>query len=106
MRALACLAFLLAAAAAAGETGVTASEVVIGEPSAFSGPSAGLGVEQWRGHAAALAEANDKGGVHGRTIRLVVSDDGYDAENIRRPGPWVRWGRDELPCGCRSRSLE
>jgi len=43
MRALALLAFLFAAAAA-GEMGVTASEVVIGEPSAFSGPSAGLGI--------------------------------------------------------------
>jgi branched-chain amino acid transport system substrate-binding protein len=59
--------------------GVTDAEVVVGEPAAFSGPSAGLGVEMWRGASAAFSEANEAG-VAGRKVRLVVADDAYDAE--------------------------
>jgi branched-chain amino acid transport system substrate-binding protein len=62
------------------ETGVYADRVVLGEPAAFSGPSAGLGIEMWRGASAAFEAANARGGVHGRRIDLVVRDDGYDAE--------------------------
>ena len=62
------------------ENGVTDREVVLGQPAAFSGPSAGLGIEMWRGAEAAFAEANAKGGVHGRRVRLVVADDAYDPE--------------------------
>ncbi|MGE0432197.1 MAG: ABC transporter substrate-binding protein [Planctomycetota bacterium] len=60
--------------------GVTDTEVVIGQPAAFSGPSAGLGVEMWRGAIAAFAEVNEAGGVHGRKIRLELADDGYEAD--------------------------
>ena len=60
-------------------TGVTDTEVVLGEPAAFSGPSSGLGIEMWRGATAAFSAANEKG-IHGRKIRLVVADDAYDAE--------------------------
>jgi branched-chain amino acid transport system substrate-binding protein len=74
-----------AAALAAGQrqgptTGVSDAEIVVGEPAAFSGPSAGLGVEMWRGATAAFSEVNAAGGVGGRKIRLVVADDAYDAE--------------------------
>jgi branched-chain amino acid transport system substrate-binding protein len=62
------------------ETGVYADRVVLGEPAAFSGPSAGLGIEMWRGASAAFAAANARGGVYGRRVDLVVRDDGYDAE--------------------------
>jgi ABC-type branched-subunit amino acid transport system substrate-binding protein len=68
---------------AAGGDGVTPTEIVIGQAAAFSGPSAGLGVEMWRGASAAFAEANAKGGVHGRKIKLVLADDGYDAERAQ-----------------------
>lgn len=60
--------------------GVTDTEVVLGERSAFSGPAAGLGVELWRGAQAAFAEANAAGGVHGRQVRMVLADDQYDPE--------------------------
>ncbi len=60
--------------------GITDSEIVIGQAAAFSGPSAGLGIEMWRGVSAAFEEANAQGGIHGRKLRLVVADDGYDAE--------------------------
>jgi ABC-type branched-subunit amino acid transport system substrate-binding protein len=66
--------------ARAAEPGVTDKEVVLGQAAAFSGPSAGLGVEMWRGATAAFAEANASGGVNGRTVRLVTADDAYDSE--------------------------
>jgi ABC-type branched-subunit amino acid transport system substrate-binding protein len=61
-------------------TGVSDTEIVIGQPAAFSGASAGLGIEMWRGATAAFSEINDSGGIAGRKIKLVVADDGYDAE--------------------------
>src|SRR5579871_21323 len=67
-------------AARAAEPGVSDTEVVLGQPAAFTGPSAGLGVEMWRGATAAFAEASAAGGVHGRAIRLAVADDAYDAD--------------------------
>src|SRR5689334_23242715 len=58
------------ATAAFADDGVTATEVTLGEPAAFSGPSAGLGTEMWRGAAAAFLESAAAGGVHGRKVRL------------------------------------
>jgi branched-chain amino acid transport system substrate-binding protein len=77
---LTALSVALLAPTAFADDGVTATEVVLGQPAAFSGPSAGLGVEMWRGAEAAFAEVNAAGGVHGRKIRLVLADDGYDAD--------------------------
>ncbi|HEY8212225.1 MAG TPA: ABC transporter substrate-binding protein [Myxococcaceae bacterium] len=71
---------LCAGAVASAEPGVTATTVRVGERSAFSGPSAGLGTELWRGAQAAFLAANDAGGVHGRRVDYLVADDGYDAE--------------------------
>lgn len=71
---------LCAAGLASAADGVTDTEVLLGERSAFSGPSVGLGVELWRGAHAAFEEANARGGVHGRKIRVVLADDQYDAE--------------------------
>ena len=50
----------------------------IGMSAAFRGPSAGLGIELYRGAQAYYAEINQKGGVHGRTISVVALDDGYE----------------------------
>ena len=71
---------LTCAGAALADPGVSATEVVLGQPAAFSGPSAGLGVEMWRGASAAFAEANDAGGVHGRKVRIVAADDALNPE--------------------------
>jgi len=71
---------LTCAGSALADPGVSSTEVVLGQPAAFSGPSAGLGVEMWRGASAAFAEANDAGGVHGRKIRLVAADDALNPE--------------------------
>lgn len=66
--------------ARAAPGGVTETEIVIGEPAAFTGASAGLGIEFWRGATAAFSVANDAGGIAGRKVRLVVADDAYDPE--------------------------
>jgi branched-chain amino acid transport system substrate-binding protein len=65
--------------ARSGTHGVTDSAVTVGMDAAFTGPSAGLGIEMWRGSMAAFDEINEKGGVFGRKIRMVLADDGYEA---------------------------
>jgi ABC-type branched-subunit amino acid transport system substrate-binding protein len=57
--------------------GVTDSEVVLGITTPLSGPAAawgttGLGAEAWAKH------VNEQGGVHGRKLKLVLKDDGYN----------------------------
>lgn len=79
LRMLGTIAVLALASTAGAEPGVTATEVLLGQPAAFTGPSAGLGIEFWRGASAAFAEANAKGGVAGRSVRLRVADDAYEA---------------------------
>ncbi len=61
-------------------TGITDDEVLLGQPAAFTGSSAALGIEMWRGATAAFSAANEAGGVHGRKVRLLLADDAYDAE--------------------------
>src|SRR5258708_17683794 len=61
--------------------GIRPDEVLLGEPAAFTGPSAALRVEMWRGATAAFAPSNDAGGIHGRKIRPVPANDAHDAEN-------------------------
>lgn len=77
---LAALAAAAGGAAQAADPGVSDTAVKVGERSAFSGPSAGLGVELWRGAQAAFLAANDQGGIHGRKIEYLLADDAYDAE--------------------------
>ena len=67
-----------ASVARAGSPGVTDTEIVLGQVAAFSGASAGLGVEYWRGTQAMLQQANDAGGVFGRKMRLELCDDEYE----------------------------
>lgn len=71
---------LAALGASAQDAGVTDTRVLLGQPAAFSGPSAGLGVEFWRGADAAFEAFNEAGGVHGRRVELALADDAYDAE--------------------------
>ena len=55
--------------------------IVLGERSVFSGPSAGLGVEVWRGEFAAFSAANDAAATEGRRIKLVLVDDKYEPDS-------------------------
>jgi len=52
-------------------------EIVLGTTTAISGPAKFLGKSMVRGIQAHLAEINSTGGVHGKSLRLVVLDDSY-----------------------------
>ena len=58
--------------------GVTESEITIGSCSAQSGPSQKLGQQMFLGASTYVDTVNMSGGVHGRKIRLIKEDDGYD----------------------------
>ena len=57
--------------------GVTAEEIVLGSFTDLSGPTAILGVAATNGGRMRFDEANAAGGVHGRSLRFVVEDTGY-----------------------------
>ena len=69
--------------------GVTDTEIVIGWNTPLSGPAAlwgvtGLGGKAW------LDYINDQGGIHGRKIKVILKDDGYNparAARMARPRP-------------------
>ncbi len=54
------------------------NEIPLGMSTALTGPAAKLGLNMLDGVRAALAEANRKGGIDGRTLRLIALDDGYE----------------------------
>lgn len=56
--------------------------VRLGMSAALTGPTAALGLSYLSGARAGFAEANDAGGIGGRTIELVSLDDGYDPERV------------------------
>ncbi len=58
--------------------GVTDTEIVLGTHQDLSGPLAALGAPFRDGMILAVEEINAAGGIHGRKIRLVVEDSGYD----------------------------
>ena len=58
--------------------GVTDSEILFGISAAFSGPAKELGQNMRLGIEAAFKMANADGGVHGRHLRLIAADDGYE----------------------------
>lgn len=58
--------------------GVTPTEIVIGQSCALSGPASALGMGMRDGALAYFSAVNAKGGIHGRRIRLVSLDDGYE----------------------------
>ena len=60
--------------------GITESEILIGQTAALTGVAKGLGINMRLGILAAFKEINKAGGVHGRTLRLVSKDDGYEPE--------------------------
>ena len=84
------LRYILAAAAlAAGanawaETGVTESQIVLGQSAVFSGPAADLGTEMRNGALAYFNSVNAQGGVNGRKIVLKSLDDRYEPDNAAR----------------------
>ena len=57
--------------------GITDQEIVLGTYTDLSGPAAILGVAATQGARMRFDEANEAGGVHGRRLRFVVEDTGY-----------------------------
>jgi len=78
--AITALALALAAplAQAQATQGVTRNEIVIGTIQDLSGPLAAFGRQARQGMQLRVDEVNEQGGIHGRRLRLVVEDSGYD----------------------------
>ena len=74
---------LAAEVCAAAET-----EIRLGMSTALSGAAANLGTDMRQGVLAGLDRANRAGGIHGRRLRLIALDDGYEpartAPNMRQ----------------------
>jgi ABC-type branched-subunit amino acid transport system substrate-binding protein len=58
--------------------GVTEAEIRFGMSAPFSGPARELGRQMKLGVESAFNVINDAGGVHGRQVKLVAMDDGYE----------------------------
>lgn len=63
------------------EQGVTDKEILVGMSNALTGPASALGTGMKAGALAYFNRINASGGVHGRKIRLVSYDDGYEPKN-------------------------
>lgn len=70
----------IAVAARADEVGVSSDAILFGQAAALEGPSSALGQRLRHGIAAAFAEINARGGIHGRKLQLISRDDGYDPD--------------------------
>jgi len=65
---------------AAATVAARAPAIKIGMSAAFTGPSAGLGTEYYRGARAYFDEVNAQGGIGGRRLDLVALDDAYQPD--------------------------
>jgi ABC-type branched-subunit amino acid transport system substrate-binding protein len=77
---IAALAAALAAPAAMATDGVTDTTIVMGMSSPLSGPTGAYGRQMKEGIEAYFQKVNAAGGVHGRRLKLVALDDGYEVE--------------------------
>ena len=76
----------MATAPVMAEQGVTDTEIVLGGHHDLSGPFAAFSVPAVKAINHYFAEVNAKGGVHGRMLKYVVEDHGY---NVSKVGPAV-----------------
>ncbi len=65
---------------AAAEDGVSADLITFGQAAVLEGPASALGQGMRSGIQAAFDEVNAHGGVHGRKLKLISRDDGYEPE--------------------------
>ena len=70
--------FAAAPALAAEQQGVSKNEIVIGTIQDLSGPLAGYGKQSRNGMQLRIDELNEQGAIHGRKLKLLVEDSGYD----------------------------
>ena len=79
-RGLLAAAALVMASLATAETGVTDGSITIGQSVPLSGPAQELGIEMQLGAKLYFDQINAQGGVHGRKIKLLSLDDGYEPD--------------------------
>ena len=60
------------------QQGISKDEILVGTIQDLSGPLAGYGKQARNGMLLAVEEVNEQGGIHGRKIKLLVEDAGYD----------------------------
>ncbi|HEY7520517.1 MAG TPA: ABC transporter substrate-binding protein [Methylomirabilota bacterium] len=78
---------LAAGAAAQSENrGITKTEIVLGMHTDLSGPAATYGVSSSNAVKMRFDEVNDKGGIHGRKIRLIIEDTQYQVPRAVQAG--------------------
>jgi branched-chain amino acid transport system substrate-binding protein len=82
-----CVAFFMLSPLAAalpayaqGVPGVSADQVVLGHSGPLTGPLQDLGTEVLRGAQLYFDALNSRGGVHGRKVKLLPKDDGYEPQ--------------------------
>jgi branched-chain amino acid transport system substrate-binding protein len=83
------LAALAAASAGLAQTdnrGVSKNEIVLGMHTDLSGPAATYGVSSSNAVKMRFDEVNEKGGIHGRKIRLVIEDSQYQVPRAVQAG--------------------
>jgi ABC-type branched-subunit amino acid transport system substrate-binding protein len=77
----------VSAAAEDASPGVTAKEIKVGATFPFSGPASQLG-NTGKSLSAYISMINDRGGINGRTVKLITLDDGFSppkaVEQVRR----------------------
>ncbi len=67
----------------AQERGVTDSEILLGESCALRGPARGLGTGMNLGLQVFFDLVNAQGGIHGRTLKLLKYNDGYEPKKAK-----------------------
>src|SRR6266542_1482946 len=85
------IAFLIAALAATAiaqkdTRGVTPTEIVLGMHTDLSGPAATYGVSSSNAVKMRFDEVNEKGGVHGRKVKLIIEDTQYQVPRAVQAG--------------------
>lgn len=58
--------------------GITDDEILVGSSSALGGHASYLGTQTLHGAMAYIKHVNENGGIHGRKIKVIAYDDGYD----------------------------
>ena len=58
--------------------GITSDQILVGSSLALGGHAGYLGTQTLHGALAYLNHVNDQGGIHGRKIKVIAYDDGYD----------------------------
>ena len=78
MQGLALVGIALTATVSIAQQGVTKTEILVGTIQDMSGPLASFGKQAKYGMQLRIDELNEQGGVHGRKLKLLLEDSGYD----------------------------